>query len=244
MLHGTHLRTLSLLTAICLIGGFALAAFWAPMDADQGFMQKIFYVHVPMAIVSLIGFVVGGWFGLQHLRKGDARDDLRSYVAIHISIVLGVGVLITGAIWAKAAWGEWFVWDEPTLTSFLIIFLLYCTYTPLRFSIPEPERQSRYASVFAVIAGAFVPLNFLAVRLADPLIHPRTLSNTGSLPTEVRTSFFICLIGMGLLFVTLWKYEMASKNATAQLRSLRRTLGGDQAAVIGKRTAAPTVGVR
>jgi heme exporter protein C len=241
MLHGKHLRTLSLLTAVFLIGGFTLAAFWAPMDADQGFMQKIFYVHVPMAIVALIGFVAGGWFGIQHLRKGDPRDDLRSYVAIHISIVLGVGVLITGAIWAKAAWGQWFVWDEPTLTSFLIIFLLYCTYTPLRFSIPEPERQSRYASVFAVTAGAFVPLNFLAVRLADPLIHPRTLNSTGELPTEVRTTFFICLIGMALLFVTLWKYEMASKNATAQLRSLRRRLGGDDGAAIGKRTAAPTV---
>jgi heme exporter protein C len=241
MLHGKHLRTLSLLTALTLTAGFTLAAFWAPIDGDQGFMQKIFYVHVPMAIVSLIGFVVGGWYGLQYLRNGESRDDLRSYVAIHISVVLGVGVLLTGGIWAKAAWGQWFVWDEPTLTSFLIIFLLYCTYTPLRFSIPEPERQARYASVFAVIAGAFVPLNFLAVRLAQPLIHPRTLSNTATLPTEVRTSFFICLIGMALLYVTLWKYEMASKNATAQVRSLRRRLGGGDAEALGKRTAAPTV---
>jgi heme exporter protein C len=194
-----------------------------------------------MAIVSLVGYVVGGWFGLQYLRKGDSRDDLRSYVAIHIAVVLSVGVLITGGIWAKAAWGQWFVWDEPTLTSFLIIFLLYCTYTPLRFSIPEPERQARYASVFAVTAGAFVPLNFLAVRLAQPLIHPRTLSNTGSLPTEVRTTFFVCLLGMALLFVTLWKYEMASKNATAQIRTLRRRLSADEADALGKRTAAPTV---
>lgn len=244
MLHGKHLRTLSLLTAVTLMAGFALAAFWAPLDADQGFMQKIFYVHVPMAIISLIGFVAGGWYGLKYLRKGDSRDDLRSYVAIHIAVVLGVGVLITGAIWAKAAWGQWFVWDEPTLTSFLIIFLLYCTYTPLRFSIPEPERQARYASVFAVIAGAFVPINFLAVRLAEPLIHPRTLNSTGSLPTEVRSTFFVCLIGMALLFVTLWKYEMASKNATAQVRSLRRRLGGNEDPAIGKRSAAPTVDVR
>lgn len=241
MLHGTRLRTLSILTAVFLIGGFTLAAFWAPMDADQGFMQKIFYVHVPMAIVALIGFVAGGWFGIQYLRKGDARDDLRSYVAIHIAIVLGVGVLVTGAIWAKAAWGQWFVWDEPTLTSFLIIFLLYCTYTPLRFSIPEPDRQARYASVFAIVGGAFVPLNFLAVRLAEPLIHPRTLNSTGSLPAEVRTSFFICLIGMVLLFITLWKYEMASKNATAQIRALRRRLSGEEDPALAKRTAAPTV---
>ena len=95
-----------------------------------------------------------------------------------------------------------------------------------------------------MVAGAFVPLNFLAVRLAEPVIHPRTLSDhTGSLPAEVRTTFFICLIGMALLFVTLWKYEMVQKNATAQLRSLRRKLGGDAGGgdPSQRRTAAPTV---
>src|SRR6266508_4343292 len=64
------------------------------MDADQGFMQKIFYVHVPLAIVALGGFVFGGVMAIQHLRTRDARYDLRSYVAIHLSLVLGalVGV--------------------------------------------------------------------------------------------------------------------------------------------------------
>ena len=98
MLYGTRLRALSLLTAVTLTAGFALAFFYAPMDADQGFMQKIFYVHVPMAIVALCGFVFGGIMAIQHLRTGDARYDMRSYVAIHLSLILGVGVLLTGAI--------------------------------------------------------------------------------------------------------------------------------------------------
>ena len=51
--------------------------------------------------------------------------------------------------------------------SFLVVFLLYCVYYPLRFSIEDPDRQSRYSSVFAITAGAFVPLNFVAVRLAE-----------------------------------------------------------------------------
>jgi heme exporter protein C len=241
MLHGKRLTTLSLLTAVFLIGGFALAAFWAPLDALEGARQKIFYLHVPMAIVALAGFVAGAWFGLRYLRKGDSQDDLRSYVAIHISVVLGVGVLITGGIWAKAAWGEWFDWHEPVLVSFLIVFLLYCTYTPLRFSITEPERQARYGAVFAVIAGAFVPINFVAVRMADQVIHPRPLNDSDSLPGEVWAVFFVCLIAMALLYITLWKYEMASKNATAQIRALRRRLGSDDDGVIGKRSAAPTV---
>src|SRR4051794_17773710 len=131
------------------------------MDADQGFMQKIFYVHVPMAIVSLCGFVAGGMFPPHPWRTGDRRNDLRSYVAIHLSLILAVGALVTGSIWARASWGHWWVWDEPTLVSFLIVFLLYATYQPMRFSIEDREKQARYASVFAVTAGAVVPPDLL-----------------------------------------------------------------------------------
>jgi heme exporter protein C len=194
------------------------------MDADQGFIQKIFYLHVPMAIVALCGFVFGGLCAIAHLRTGEAKWDLRSYVAIHISVILGVGVLLTGAIWAKASWGHYWVWDEPTLVSFLIIFLLYACYQPLRFSIEDPDKQARYAAVFAVLAGAFVPLNFLAVRLAQPLAHPRVLGSSGNLPASMEVVFLVALAGMILLFITLWKYEMAAKQARMRLKSLRRRL--------------------
>lgn len=220
------LRTLSIATVVTLVGGFALAAFYAPMDADQGFVQKVFYLHVPLAIVALGGFIFGGIAAIQHLRTDDPRHDLRSYVAIHLSLVLGIAVLVTGGIWAKASWGQWWVWDEPTLVSFLIVFLLYCTYQPLRFSIEDREKQSRYASVFAVTAGAFVPLNFAAVRAADPLIHPRTFDSTGNLPGTMALTFVVCLIGMTLLFVTLWRMEIAAKVARARVRALKRRLGG------------------
>ena len=66
---------------------------------------------------------------------------------------------------------------------------------PLRFSIEDPERQARYAAVFAIVAGAFVPLNFMAVRMAESLVHPRVLSTTGgSMPGSMRTTFLISLI--------------------------------------------------
>src|SRR3954469_15206390 len=147
-MYGKGLRALSVATLITLVGAFALVFFYAPNDADQGFIQKIFYIHVPMAIVALGGFIAGRIFAIQHLRTRDPRHDLRSYVAIHLSLILGVGVLITGSIWARAAWGHWRGWGEPTLVSFLIVFLLYAAYQPLRFSIEDRERQARYASVF------------------------------------------------------------------------------------------------
>jgi heme exporter protein C len=239
-MYGTRLRNLSIATAVILITAYALAAFTAPLDADQGFSQKIFYVHVPLAIVALGGWVWGGIMGIQYLRTRDPRYDLRSYVAIHTAVVFGCAVLLTGGIWAKAAWGVWFEWREATLVSFLIVFLLYCTYQPLRFSIEDPERQSRVAAVFAVVAGAFVPLNFLAVRLADPYIHPRVLNQAGGdLPAGMRPPFYLAIIGMTLLFATLYKFELTHKHSRAQLRSLRRKLGDDGGGARVGRTAAP-----
>jgi heme exporter protein C len=230
-MYSKGLIPLAVATVVAITTAMALIFFYAPLDADQGFVQKIFYVHVPMAIVALCGFVAGGIMAIKHLRTGDRSWDLRSYVAIHMSIILGVGVLVTGAIWAKASWGHWWVWDEPVLVSFLVVFLLYCVYYPLRFAIEDAERQARYSSVFAIAAGAFVPLNFVAVRLAEAYTHPRVLSQTGgSLPGDMRLTFLVSLGAMALLFVTLWKLELTAKHASLQLKKLRRRLDARVAA--------------
>jgi heme exporter protein C len=221
-MYGKGLRALSISTVAVMALALALVFFWAPLEADQGFLQKIFYVHVPLAIVSLCGFVAGGLLAIQHLRTRDPRWDMRSYVAIHMSLIFGVATLITGSIWAKGSWGHWWAWDEPTLVSFLIVFLLYATYQPLRFAIEDPERQSRYASVFAVTAGAFVPLNFIAVRASTAYVHPRVLGATSNLPWQMSITFLVSLLAMTLLYVTMCKYELTAKHTRAQLRALRR----------------------
>jgi heme exporter protein C len=245
-MYGKGLRALSISTVVVMAVTLVLVFFWVPLEADQGFLQKIFYVHVPLAIVSLCGFVLGGIFGIQHLRTRDSRWDMRSYVAIHMSLIFGVATLITGSIWAKGSWGHWWEWSEPTLVSFLIVFLLYATYQPLRFAIEDPERQARYASVFAITAGAFVPLNFIAVRASTAYVHPRVLGATSNLPWQMSLTFLVSLLGMALLFATLCKYELTAKHTRAQLRALRRlaekrTSTAGVAPVRRGRSAAPSL---
>ena len=224
-MYGKGLKPLSIATVAMLAVSLSLVFFYAPLDADQGFIQKIFYIHVPLATVALLGFIVGGIFAIAHLRTGDRRWDAYSYVSIHISVIFGVAVLITGAIWAKASWGHWWVWDEPTLVSFLIVFLLYCTYYPFRYAIEDRDQQARYASVFAVTAGAFVPLNFLAVRLAQSLVHPRVFATSnGGLPGSMMFTFLCCMAAVALLWVTLVKFELAAKSASGQVKRLRRAI--------------------
>jgi heme exporter protein C len=224
-MYGKGLRTLSTATVVAIAASFSLVFFYAPLDADQGFVQKIFYLHVPLAITALCGFVAGGLFAIAHLRSGNRKWDAYSYVSIHMSVIFGVAVLITGAIWAKASWGHWWVWDEPTLVSFLIVFLMYATYYPFRYAIEDPERQARYASVFAITAGAFVPLNFMAVRLAQSLVHPRVFATAnGGLPGEMMFTFLVSLAAMALLWVTLVKFELTAKSARGQVKRLRRAI--------------------
>ena len=235
------LQVMAFATVAVLGAAFAMVFFYAPNDADQGFIQKIFYVHVPIAICALIGFVVAAIHAIRHLRTGDPIHDVRSYVSIHMGVIFGTAALLTGSIWARAAWGKWWVWEEPTLVSFLIVFLLYATYYPLRYSIEDRERQARYASVFAITAGVFVPLNFMAVRLAESLVHPRVFATAdGGLPSEMLLTFFVSIAGMALLFITLTRFEMSAKMTRGQISRLRRALDSE-APVASPSRIAPSV---
>jgi heme exporter protein C len=239
--HVRHLRGLTIATAVTVTVALVLVFFYAPLDAEQGFVQKIFYIHVPLAIVSLVGYCLGGVFGIGYLRTGKRVWDMRSYCAIHISLIFSVAGIIAGSIWAKASWGHWWLWSEPTLVSYLIVILLFCTYQPLRFSIEDPERQARYAAVFSVVCGAFVPINFIVVRLSVAYVHPRILNlEGGALPGSMKLTFYISLLGIALLFATLMKYEMAAKEMRIETRRLRRRLLGEDAVRPLGRTASPS----
>jgi heme exporter protein C len=211
------------ITAVALLAAYSMVFFYAPIDADQGFLQKIFYLHVPLAIVTLCGFIAGAAMAGMFLRTGNRRWDARSYVAIHVSLILGIGGLVTGSIWAKASWGHWWVWQEPTLVSYLIILLLFCCYQPLRFAIEDPERQSRYAAVFALTAGAFIPVNFIAVRMASAYTHPRVFQVTGAqLPLSMGVTFVAALMAISLLHVTMCQFELKAKAVRARIGALER----------------------
>jgi heme exporter protein C len=238
--HVKHLRPLTIATLIAFVAGLSLTFFYAPIELNEGFVQKIFYLHVPFAIVSLCGYVLGGVFGLMYLRTGKRIWDMRSYCAIHMSLIFSVGGIVAGSIWAKAAWGHWWVWSEPTLVSYLIVILLFCTYQPLRFSIEDPERQATYAAVFSVVGGAFVPLNFIVVRLSVQYLHPRVFNlEGGNLPGSMALTFYVMLVAVALLFATLMKYEMLAKETRGQTRRLRRRLLGDENLAPIGRSAAP-----
>jgi heme exporter protein C len=129
-------------------------------------------LHVPIALTAYAGFGLGAWKALRLLITRGARYDLESYTAIHQGTIFGALTLITGSIWAKASWGVWWTWGEDQLVLFLVLFLFYCAYFMLRFSVEPGARRERISAVYALFGVALIPVSFLAIRLAENRIHP------------------------------------------------------------------------
>jgi heme exporter protein C len=209
-----------------LIGlSLVLVFFVAPEDADQGVSQKIFYIHVPIALTAYAGFGLGALKALLYLWRREERYDLESYVGIHQGIIFGALTLLTGSIWGKASWGHWWLWSENQLVLFLILFLFYSAYFMLRFSVEEGPRRASFSAVYALFGVALIPVSFLAIRLAENVIHPTVFTRDG--PQMSGLMFFtFCVTWAAVLTLayTLYRVELSGKRLDANLRELREAL--------------------
>jgi heme exporter protein C len=203
----------------------ALAFFYAPADADQGLSQRIFYFHVPLAVTSYACFGWGAWKALKYLRSRDERADLESYVAIHQGVNFGALTLLTGSIWARISWGVWWSWGEVELVLFLVLFLFYCAYFMLRYSVDPGPARANMSAVYALFGVVLIPVSFLAIRLSKQFIHPQVFKLSGPQMTGAQfLTFCVCLAAMLTLFATLYAIELAGKRLDRSLRELKELL--------------------
>jgi heme exporter protein C len=208
-----------------MAAAIVLIAYVAPIDADQGFSQKIFYFHVPVALTSYAMFGWGAWKALLHLWKRRETADLESYVAIHQGVIFGAMTLVTGSIWAKISWGRWWSWGSDQLVLFLVLFLFYAAYFMLRFSVEPGPRRANLSAVYALFGVALIPVSFLAIRLSHDLIHPVVFKSTGpDMSGSMLLAFCVSWAAMLALAACLYQVELAGKRLDASLRQLREAL--------------------
>ena len=221
------MRLPALATACTALIGLALALifFYAPTDANQGFSQRIFYFHVPIALTSYVCFGWGAWKALRLLWTGNEDADLESYVAIHQGVIFGAFTLLTGSIWAKASWGVWWTWSENQLVLFLVLFLFYCAYFMLRFSVEDGTMRANMSAVYALFGVVLIPVSFLAIRLSKQFLHPVVFTLSGPQMTHAQFfTFCVALAAMLSMFATLYNVELAGKRIDAHLRELKELL--------------------
>ena len=152
---------------------FALAPVfvaWAPYEATMGLIQKIFYFHVPAAMVLFVSAFVCGIGSVLFLFKGNARADRVALAAGELVAVFGIVVLISGPLWARKAWGVWWQWDAR-LTSTLVLWMIFLAYLLLRrYGGPGSEKLSAGVALFGM---ANVPFVYVSVNFWRTL-HPTT----------------------------------------------------------------------
>jgi heme exporter protein C len=219
------LPALAGLTVALFALSIAMIFFYAPTDANQGLSQRIFYFHVPIALTAYACFGWGAWKALLHLWKRSEGADLESYVAIHQGVIFGTLTLLTGSIWAKISWGVWWVWGDDQLVLFLVLFLFYCAYFMLRYSVEPGPSRANMCAVYALFGVVLIPISFLAIRISRSIIHPVVFTLNGPQMTGSQfLTFCVSLVAMLSLFVTLYQTELAGKRLDLQLRELRELL--------------------
>jgi heme exporter protein C len=219
------LPALAWTTVVLAAAATTLIFFVAPEDSDQGISQKIFYVHVPIALTAYACFGLGAWKALRLLWTRGERYDLESYTAIHQGTIFGALTLLTGSIWAKASWGVWWSWSSNQLVLFLVLFLFYCAYFMLRFSVEPGARRERISAVYALFGVALIPVSFFAIRLASDFIHPTVFTREGPQMTGTMfTAFCVSWVAITLLAYVMYRVELAGKRTDVHLRELREAL--------------------
>jgi heme exporter protein C len=205
-----------------MAGAVSLIAYYAPEDVDQGLSQKIFYFHVPIALTAYVCFGWGAWKALRHLSRRQAGADLESYVAIHIGVIFGVLTLATGSIWAKISWGVWWSWGSDQLVLFLVLFLFYCAYMMLRFSVADGPQRANLCAVYALFGVVLIPVSFFAIRLSQDFIHPVVFNQHGpQMAGSMLLTFCVAWAALLALASTLYQIELAGKRLDLRLRELK-----------------------
>jgi heme exporter protein C len=213
-------------SSLVLVATALLFVFYvAPNDQTLGFSQRIFYFHVSLAFTAYACFIGGAWKAFRHLSKRDPRADLESYVCVHQGLIFGAMVLLTGSIWAKISWGRWWVWSEDELVLFLVLYLFYCAYFMLRFSVDPGPQRANLSAVYALFGVILIPVSFAAIRLAKEFLHPRVFTLHGpNFGGWILVTYCIAQAAMLVLAYTLYRLELGGKRLDARLRDLREVL--------------------
>ena len=216
-------RVIGVLAILNLAVALYMALFYAPRETTMGDAQRIFYFHVPSAWIGFLAFFVVFIASLMYLWKRERKWDALALSSAEIGVVFTTLVLLTGPLWAKKAWGAFWVWDAR-LTTTLILWMIYVGYLMLRGSA-EGERRSRFAAVLAIVGFLDVPIIYISVELWRTM-HPTLLINdAGGLAPQMTQTLMVALLSFTLLFAFLLIQRVRLEQTRDQVNFLREATG-------------------
>jgi heme exporter protein C len=212
--------------AILFLAGMqVMAILTSPPDRDMGDLQKIMYVHVPSAWMSMLAPGVVLFYSLRYLMKGREADDLVAAAAAEVGAAFSGLTLVLGMIWGRPAWGVWWTWDAR-LTSMLVLFLILVGYLSLRAFVEDPQRRAQWSAAVGILGAINVPIVYMSVRWW------RTLHQIQSSPDTIDPAYVLGLRAnaFAFLFVMVYfirrRYEAALLERAAEHAAEAVALGG------------------
>ncbi|CAN5291361.1 heme ABC transporter permease [soil metagenome] len=188
--------------------------FFVPTERSMGIVQRIFYVHLPSALVAYLGVAILALCSIGYLWLRDDRLDAIAVSAAELATLFLTVVLVTGPLWGKIAWGAWWVWDAR-LTTTLLLWLMLLGYFTLRSATDDPERGRRFGAVMAIVAAVDVPLIHLSVNWFRSQ-HPKPVilrpEGPRADPAIVET-LLVSLLAFTLLFLALLLFRYGLERA-------------------------------
>jgi heme exporter protein C len=199
------LKILATLSLISIVPALYMIFLFAPTEATQGNVQRIFYVHVPLAIVGAYGSAILLFIGcLGFLMTRDLKWDRFAACSAEMGIVFTSAQLLTAMMWAKPIWGTWYVFDSRG-TLQIVLLLIYIAYFMLRSYLPDREKRAKLCAVFGLLGMVDVPINYLSIYLfrtqhPQPVVSP----GGGGVDPDMLKTLLVSSIGISLLYAYLF----------------------------------------
>jgi heme exporter protein C len=201
---------------LVLLAGYAWSVVQAPIDSVQGVVQKILYVHPPLAYGAYLGFIFTGIGGALYLWREREDWDRFAVAGAEVGIIFCTLMMITGPIWAKATWGKWWSWD-PRLMVTTLLWFIYLAYTVLRSFTEGGSRTARFAAVYGIVGVLLIPLNYYVIEIFDNRsMHPENIER-GSLGDGMGLPFLMGNLALFVAFLWLFllRFEVETLRASA-----------------------------
>lgn len=204
--------------------------FIAPLEREEGIVQKIMYLHIPSAWVAFFAFFIVFIASILYLWKREREWDIIAHSSAEVGVVFCSLVLMTGPLWAKPIWGVWWTWDAR-LTLTLVLWLIYVAYLMLRFHAPEGSQRARFSAVLGIVGFLDVPIIHFSV-LWWRTIHPRpkvlSMESPGSgLEPIMLITLIISLLAFTLIFFLLLVERISLERMRDELNEIKRAMSNE-----------------
>ncbi len=207
---GKMARGLGLVSLVTLLAGSVIALFVVRPDALQGQVQRLIYVHVPVAWLAFLAFFIVFLMSVLYLVQRDLKWDLIAVSSAEMGVVFTALTLAVGSLWARPTWGVWWTWD-PRLTTTAILLVIYVGYLIVRSLADDPDQRARWAALVGIVGFVQVPIVYLSV------YWWRSLHQAPSSPRSMAGEFWAVLLLNLAAYTLVYAYLMARRYRLARI---------------------------